>query len=73
MKKSERTPFWKKKEYWAIAGVIGAVITVIPGLQIPGLAITAGVSAGIYYFGVKDGEKTNTPIGITNVINKLME
>ena len=66
-----KTPWYKKKEYWALAGIVGAVLTAIPGLQIPGVAITAGVSAGIYYFGVKDGEKNNTPTGITNAINKM--
>ena len=73
MNKDERTPWWKKKEYWAMAGVLGAIVTVIPGLQVVGLAITAGVSAGVYWFGVKDGEKTNTPIGLTTAIKELME
>ena len=56
-----------------MAGVLGAIVTVIPGLQVVGLAITAGVSAGVYWFGVKDGEKTNTPIGLTTAIKELME
>lgn len=60
-----KIPWYKKKEYWAVAGVIGAVMAAIPGLQIPGVAITAGVSAGIYYFGVKDGEKHGTPSAIS--------
>lgn len=60
-----KIPWYKKKEYWAVAGIIGAVMTAIPGLQIPGVAITAGVSAGIYYFGVKDGERNGTPSAIS--------
>lgn len=68
-----KVPWWKKKEYWGIAGVIGAIMAAIPGLQIPGVAITAGVSAGMYYFGVKDGDRLNTPTGMTNAINKFMK
>jgi len=60
-----KVKWYQKKEYWGLLGVIGAVITAIPGLQIPGVAITAGVSAGIYYFGVKDGEKYKTPSAIS--------
>lgn len=60
-----KIPWYKKKEYWGLLGVIGAVITAIPGLQIPGIAITAGVSAGMYYFGVKDGVANNTPSAIS--------
>lgn len=73
MNKEDRTPWWKKKEYWGLAGIAGAVMTAIPGLQVPGLALLAGVNWAVIYFGVKDGEKTNTPTGITNAINKLMK
>jgi hypothetical protein len=60
-----KTHWYKKKEYWGLAGIIGAVLTAIPGTQIVGVAITAGVGAGMYYFGVKDGEKNNTPSAIS--------
>lgn len=60
-----KIPWYKKKEYWGLAGIIGAVLTVIPGLQIAGVAITAGVGAGMYYFGVKDGEKNDSQSAIS--------
>lgn len=60
-----KIPWYKKKEYWGLLGVIGAVLTVIPGTQVIGVAITAGVGAGTYYFGVKDGEKHKSASAIS--------
>ena len=65
MSEEKKVSWWRKKEYWGLAGIIGAVLTVIPGLQIVGVAVTAGVGAGVYYFGVKDGASNNTPSAIS--------
>lgn len=58
-------PWYKKKEYWGLAGTIGAVLTVIPGLNIIGACVTAAASAGVYWFGVQDGHQNKSPSAIS--------
>ena len=69
-----KVPFYKKKEYYALAGfVLGGVKLLTPqyttGYQVADYVITFGLPMLMGFFGISDAKKYGTPSGLSKAVD----
>jgi hypothetical protein len=63
--------WYQKREWWGLIGIVGAVLTVIPGTNIIGAAVIAGASYAEIHLGVKAGKQNESESLIGKIVEKV--